>query len=130
MNVPQNDDERLESFLRQFRPRAPRPLRIEERPARREYAFGLIAATVAVALVAAVLVISSRPNHTSPPDRAPTGGNTRPAPEPLTLGRANALLMEAPSISAAVDSLAVESGRTHLPKGTHSALAMLGEKNF
>lgn len=130
MNVPRNDDERFESFLRQFRPRAPRPLRIEEPPARREYAFGLLTATAAVALVAGILVISSRPTRTSPSDGVQTVGSVRPGPEPLTLGRANALLLGSPSISAAVDSLAVESETPQVPKGMRSALATLADENF
>lgn len=132
MNTPRNDDERFESFLRQFRPRAPRLLRMEERPARRERALGPLVFAAALLLVVGIFLIGSRHLQRPAPNRVQNVGGMNAVPDlqPLTLGRANALLMEAPSISAAVDSLAVESGTTQLPKGTHSALATLGEKNF
>jgi len=131
MNRPQNDDEKFEHLLKQFRPRAPRRLRIEgqERAARRGFAFGLLAAT-AVVLVVAVLIIGNRRMHAPNWVQNPTSVQPATNPEPLTLGKANALLMQAPSMEEAVDSLAFQSGTADVPKGERSALATLAQENF
>ena len=127
-----NDDKKFENFLRQFQPRAPRRLQIEERAARREFAVGLMAATAAAVLVLAVFIIGGRPSRTSAPDHVQNISTIKSSPEaqPLTLGKANALLLHAPSISAAIDSLAGESQDMHIQKGMHSALAILAQENF
>jgi len=133
MNMPQNDHEKFEHFLKQFRPRAPRRLPIEkqERSAR-ALAFWALLASAAVMLAVAVFLSGGRRG----PKRL-TGGvakfsTVKPltSSQPLTLGRANALLVQAPSIPAAVDSLAFPSEATQVPKGARSALAVLGEENF
>ena len=49
--------------------------------------------------------------------------------QPLTVGRANTLLVHAPSFKAAVDLVAFQSQAAQLPKGTHSALALLSKEN-
>ena len=133
MNMQQDEDEKFENFLRQFRPRVPQPLRIEEheRVARRRFVFGLSVATSAAALLVAVF-IGSRPSHTPTPNRTQTVSSIGliAEPQPLTLGRANALLMQAPSISAALDSIAAESQNVHVQKGARSALATLAQADF
>lgn len=134
MNMPQKDDEKFENFLKQFRPRAPRPLQIEkrERKARPELALGALLAAAAVVFTVARFIIGGRPEPTRRPGGAQNVSSVKPLTnsQPLTLGRANALLLEAPSIQAAVDSLAFQSQATQTPKGTRSALAVLGEENF
>ena len=132
MNM-QNEDEKFEKFLRQFRPRAPKPLRIEghEQASKRGFAFALLAATAAVVLIVAVFIAERRPSPAKPPDRVQNVTSVKPTnPEPLTLGKANALLKQAPSMEAAVDSLAFQSRAAQVPKGARSALATLGEANF
>ncbi|HTC96043.1 MAG TPA: hypothetical protein VK699_21555 [Terriglobales bacterium] len=128
----QNDDEKFENFLRQFQPRAPRHLQIEEQAARREFALGLMAATAAAVIVLAVFIIVGRRSRTSAPDHVQNISTIKSSPEaqPLTLGKANDLLLHAPSISAAIDSLAGESQGMHIQKGMHSALAILAQENF
>ena len=50
--------------------------------------------------------------------------------EPLTIASANALLAQAPSVKAAVDQIAFSSQSTQVPKGQHSALAVLSEEKI
>ncbi len=132
MNMQQNDDEKFESFLKQFRPREPEPLQTKKhgRAIRRPFVFAAWA-TVAASIVAAVLTIQFRPKPTHPPDTENlTGVEQLSNQQPLTIGSANALLAQAPSVQAAVDALAFHSQTTRLSKGKHSALGVLSKENI
>src|SRR5215472_7335435 len=61
MNMPQNDHERFEHFLRQFRPRAPRRLPIEKQErAARALALWALLASAAVMFAVAVFLSAGR----------------------------------------------------------------------
>lgn len=127
----QNDDEKFETFLRQFRPCAPQPLRVENRvPAVRRPLL------VALAAIAAVLVVTVATINSRHKQRLPRRGFQVVAslerlsnPQLLTIGKANALLAQAPSVKVAVDGMAFKSQPAPLPKGQHSALTVLGKEN-
>jgi len=127
MSRPQNDDEKFEHFLKQFRPRSPGRLRIEERERSPRFLFGVLA--TAALLILSLLMMKYGQLQ---PNRVPNVTSSQPVTnaEPLTLGKANALLMQAPSMEEAVDSLAVESGTARVPKGERSALETLAQENF
>lgn len=129
MNMQQNDHEKFEQFLRQFRPRAPEPLPIEkqERASRRRFLFAASAAAAAV-IVAAALTVFFRSN---------TADSTKnlavehlPNLQTLTIGSANALLAQKPSVKAVVHEMAFKSQSTQPSKGMQSALAVLSKENI
>jgi hypothetical protein len=137
--IPDFDDERLdnqqndrfETYLKQFRPLAVEPLPLEKhgRAARRRFVFAATAA--AVILVAAVLAMYSRNdrlNSSDGPGNLASGEQLRDS-QPLTIGSANALLANAPSVEAALDRVPLHPASEPLPKGKQSALAVLSEDN-
>ena len=132
--MPNPDEERLEAYLRQFRPLAPEPLP-DVRPgrvARRWPEIARWAAVAATIFVLTVLVFQTRRGKMPPTDatrifKVAEGVKNPPA---LTLGRANELLAHAQSSRAAFDSLAFQSRALPLSKGTQSALAALSKENL
>ncbi len=126
-------DDRFEAYLRQFRPLAVEPLRVEttKRAPRRSLALAAWAAAAAVILIALVLVLHPRTSRTlsniGPEDLA--GREQLADSQPLTIGSANALLTHAPSVKAALDRVPFHPPSTQLPKGKQSALAVLSDKD-
>ena len=133
MNM-QNDDEKFEKFLRQFQPRKPEPLPIEkqERSSRRRLVFGAWAAAAAAVLIAAVLVMRPGPGPTQsqPGSEAVANREHLTNPQTLTIGSANALLAQKPSVKAVVDEMAFKSQSTQPSKGMQSVLAVLSRENI
>ena len=135
MNMQSNDDEKFEKFLRQFQPRAPEPLRIDQQePARmRPFMFAAWAAAAAVSVVViAVTFITWRGSKQAGPQDVTrnAAGVELTSQQPLTISSANALLAQAPSVKAAVDQMALHPQSTQLPKGKYSALAVLSEEKI
>jgi hypothetical protein len=133
MNMQQNDDERFENFLKQFRPRAPRPLTVEKPVliSRRPFTF-LAWAAAAVLLVGALLVID---RHTGQIHLHDTAANPAAVDGPidfgpLTVRSANALLARMPDDRAALNDLAFHSQTIPLSNGRQSALAVLSEEKI
>jgi hypothetical protein len=128
--VPGLDDERFERYLKQFHPVAPAPLPAgrPERANRRQLLWVVSFAAAAEILAVALLVFQ---RHTAPPPlRAPTLAVQRASQQPLTIGRANALLTQAPSFKAAVDSIAFRSQAAPISKGRQSALTALSKERI
>ena len=128
--MPGSDDERFEQYLRGFRPIAPLPLPIQRSGWTTRRAVVITAwAGVAAALVVAAVMLRSRPDRNQSSQR-----ESRSAVEqlvnsqPLTIRTANAMLAQAPSAKAAIDSVAWESQKTPLPQGKRSALAELSKE--
>lgn len=128
--MPIPDDERLEAYLKQFRPLAPEPLPALEPRHRARGRFVLwagAAATVAILAGAATI-------HTHRERSSVVGTASSPAPngltdsQPLTMRSANALMVKAPSFKALVDDLAFRSTAIPLPKGKLSAVAVLSKE--
>lgn len=126
-----NRDDRFEAYLKQFRPLAVEPLRVEtpRRATRRPLTLAAWAAAAAVILIALTLVLHPRAVRTlsniGPEDLA--GREQLADSQPLTIGSANALLTHAPSVKAALDRVPFHSPSPQLPKGKQSALAVLSE---
>lgn len=130
-----NDDEKFESFLREFRPRRPRLLTIDSLELTRRRRFVHMAwagAAVAIVVAAVILFIAKHgPKQPSTPDMARDSAPVElTSQEPLTIASANALLAQAPSVKAAVDQMAFSPQSTQVPKGKHSALAVLSEEKI
>jgi negative regulator of sigma E activity len=129
--VPSPDDERFEQYLKGFRPIAPPSLPLKgsgwtSRPA-------VVVATLAVAaavLIVAALMLRSlpEPNQSSQREQGPVAVEQLTTSQPLTIQSANAMLAQAPSAKAAIDSIAFQSQKTSLSQGHRSALAELSKE--
>jgi len=127
--MPIPDDERFESYLKQFRPTAAEPLPLERRGIRRGLVFTLAAAAALAILAASVLAIRL---HRQPASSVGVKNLANVVQlrnsQPLTLGYANELLTHARSFKAAIDGLPFQSERTQVPEGGQSALAALSKE--
>jgi hypothetical protein len=125
-------EDRFEAYLKQFRPLPAEPLQNEtpRRAIRHSLTLAAWAAAVAsVILIASLLVLPTRIGHTpsSVGQRDLESRERLADSDPLTIGSANALLTNAPSIEQALDRVPFHSPSLQLPKGKHSALAVLSE---
>ena len=128
--MPIPDDERLEAYLKQFRPLVPEPLPTLESRHRVRGRFVLWAgAAAAVAILAGAATLHIHRERSSV-----VGTASSPAPngltdsQPLTMRSANALMVKAPSFKALVDDMAFRSTTIPLPKGKLSAVAVLSKE--
>ena len=103
--MPILDDEQFEQYLKEFRPVAPESLQIEKQPSRARRPFAYLA--WAAACAASVLLVFLLWNRLKPPQPSVTPQLVRS--QPLTIGRANALLAHAPSLKEAFDDLSFQS---------------------
>ena len=110
-------DENFEVYLKEFRPRAPEALRVVSgaRKTRRAVALGAWAAAI---LLTVMLVATNW-------SIKPTTRNR--SLHPLTIGAANELLEDAPSVKAAMDELVRDSQEKTVPK-SQSAFKALSEE--
>lgn len=121
--MPSPDDERFESYLRQFRPVAPPPLQAEMPPwTHRNWLLAAASLAAAVVLIVVAFSLLTRSNRSS------ARGETIRTAAPLTLRRANALLITAPSYKAAIDKLAFQPSTDASSQGKTSALAVLSKE--
>ena len=134
MPVPDND-EQFEHYLKEFRPLAVlETLALENKPekGRRRLVWGAWAAACAACLVSAFLLLSHRANPTQPTGGSGSlqGRSQRAGSQVLTIGRANALLADAPSLKEAVDQLSFQPQPAPPTEGKQSALAALGREDL
>jgi hypothetical protein len=123
--VPILDDDQFERYLKEFRPLAPESLQIEKQPrARRPYVVMAWAAACAASLLLAFVLW----HHPKPPQ--PPSATQVAASQSLTIGRANALLVRAPSLKEAFDDLSFPPQPASQPEGKQSALAALSKDNI
>ena len=129
--MPTLDDERFETYLKEFRPIEPDPLPAIHRKqeywrssASRLWAIGL--ATIVILGVVTFRTVSSRvaKKLSNPPSI-----EVALPKQPLTMRDANALLASAPSYKAAVDSMAFHN-QGSIPKDKQSALAVLAKEKI
>ena len=128
------EEEQLEARLKEFRPLDAEPLPVEQniRARRRKFVLAACAAAAFVVVVVLLLKIpfgrdqATAPQHNVKQTAAEALANGRP----LTIRSANELLARAPSVKSALDELAFSSRRKQLPRGTQSALAVLGKEDF
>lgn len=120
--MPILDDEQFERYLKEFRPLVPDSLRIEKQPSRARRPFVVMAWAASLLLVFLWWHL-----------RSPAQPGTVPqvvASQPLTIGRANSLLVHAPSLKQAFDELSFRPQPASQPQGKQSALAVLSKDNI
>jgi hypothetical protein len=124
--VPILDDEQFERYLKEFRPVALESLQIKKQPsrARLRFAYLVWAAACAASLLLAFLLW----HHRKPPQPA-IAPQLAGSPS-LTIRRANALLVHAPSLQEACDELSFQPQPASQPDGKQSALAALSKENI
>jgi hypothetical protein len=129
--INDQDDERLESYLKEFCPIAAGPLCFENQgrtpQPRLVYGAGAIAAGLVVAALLASYHRATPRALTKDKASFATGEQLLNAP-PLTLGSANNLLSTSSSLKAAVDQLSIQSRSIPLSNGKHSALSILSKE--
>lgn len=122
------DEDRFETYLKEFRPLPPARLPFDAAKTRRRYPAAMAWSLSAAAVVLiGVLLLRLSPRHSGiTKTKLPqTAADVREGP--LTLGAANQLLVDSPSFAAAFESLGSES--FSIPKGKESALAVLRQEN-
>lgn len=130
--MPIPDDERFETYLKQFRPLLPDalPIKNRERALPRNWVFGIWSAG------AAALIILGLIGFRVVPSRVPARpGNPQPAiltspMRPLTMRDANSLLATAPSYKAVLDEMAFHPQSSTVPKDKQSAVAVLSKEKI
>jgi hypothetical protein len=133
--MPDAEDQRFETRLRQFHPLPAEPLlvRRESRARRRMYILLAALSTAAVTLLV-VGLFKIRQGRDFAPARQSILRQAATEPlwshRPLTIGTANRLLHEAPSYKWALNKLAVPPETALRLRGTQSALSVLGKEDF
>ena len=124
--MPILDEKQFERYLKEFRPLAPESLQVEKQRSRwrRPFIVMASAAACAVSLLLAFL-LWHRPRPAQPPS-----GPQLASSQALTIGRANALLIHAPSLKEAFDELSFQPQPAAQPEGKQSALAVLSKDNI
>lgn len=120
------DDEQFERYLREFRPLAPESLQVEKQKSKLRRPF--VVMTWAVACAASLIlafVLWHRPRPAQPANIPQLAGS-----QSLTIGRANALLVHAPSLKEVFDGLSFQPQPASQPEGKQSALTVLGKDNI
>ena len=131
------DDQQFEARLKEFRPLAAEPLPVERSIPARRGKFVLVACAAAIVLaVVAAVIARQRTNQFTTIQRKVQVVDVKVKvvdvveAHPLTIRSANELLASAPSVKSALDELALRSRPKQLPRGTQSALAVLGKEDF
>ena len=122
--MPILDDEQFEQYLKEFRPLAPESLQVEKQPSRaRPRRFAYLAGAAACAATILLVFLAWNRLNPAPPAVIPQLAGS----QPLTIGRANALLADAPSVKQAFDEPEFQPQPVSQPEGKRSALAVLSE---
>lgn len=126
------DDERFESYLKQFRPLVPDalPTTTRERALPRRWAFAIWSAGAAAVIILGAIGWRMIPGRVSG-----RPGNPQPvavsAPiRPLTMRDANSLLATAPSYKAVLDEMAFHPRPSTVPNDQQSAVAVLSKEKI
>lgn len=128
--MPIPDDERFESYLKQFRPAGALPLPIGKSARRPRFVLLARLAAAAVVLVLLGFSLRLRPLRQNSDQRGTAIASTEHLENstPLTLAVANALLSTAPSFSFVFKEMSFRSATAPPPAGKFSALAVLSKE--
>lgn len=126
------DDERFETYLKQFRPLMPDEFPVSEmKPAPRPHSVPVVWAVGGVVAMAILGVATVRVlNHRVTGESNHSAKVKLLAPTPLTMRRADALLATAPSYKAVMNELAFPPKSSTVPNDKQSALAVLGKEKI
>lgn len=133
--MPNLDDDRLEAYMKQFRPlpAAPFPLNLPVATVRRPKHLGITiwALAMAAILILGVYLLRPRAHYVIESERHSIVHPSQYSAQPLTLGVANKLLVNSSSFEAALASLESDSrAAVRIPKGKESALAVLSQEDL
>ena len=132
MSYLNETDQKFERYLKQFRPLTPEPLpdnrQVRMTSHRFVHAAGVVAAAAFLVVISSAVYLRRNPIHL-PVGAGPTKDAERSTDsQPLTIGRANALLIRSPSFKTAIDQIAFRSPAIQIPDDSHSALAALSKE--
>ena len=130
--MPDSDDERFETYLKQFRPLVPDALPAQgiRLDPRRHLVLTLCAVGSVMAMVILGVAALRVLNHRVTGESDQSATVKRVEQTPLTMRRANALLATAPSYKAVMNELAFPVKSPTVPKDKQSALAVLGKEKI
>ncbi len=125
------DDERFETYLKQFRPLAPDALPIKKRESAlwRYWVFGMWSAGAAAAIILGVISFRIVLHRVSGP-RNPQSVSVNAPMRPLTMRDANTLLATASSYKVALDEMGFHRQRSTVPQDKQSALEVLAKEKI
>jgi hypothetical protein len=128
--VPTPDDERFETYLKQFRPLLPDalPTSTPERSLGGNWVFGIWSAGAAAVIILGVIGFRAIFPTSKPENPPPTTVNS--PIQPLTMRDANSLLASAPSYKSALDEMAFHPEHSIVPKDQQSAVAVLSKEKI
>lgn len=130
--MPDSDDERFETYLKQFRPLLPDALPAKgigpDRRRRLVFTICAVGSVIAMVILGVATLRVRNQRITGESDQSVTVNGVEPTP--LTMRSANALLANAPSYKAAMNELAFPVESSTIPKDKQSALAVLGKEKI
>ena len=129
--MPTPDDERFETYLKQFRPLVPDALPIHKRePAFSRYrVLGIWGAGVAAVVILGTIGLRIRHGQTERP-RHPQSISVNASMQTLTMRDANSELARASSYKAALDAMAFHGQPSTVPNDKQSAVALLAKEKI
>ncbi|HET8825721.1 MAG TPA: hypothetical protein VFM77_11375 [Terriglobales bacterium] len=130
--MPTPDDERFETYLRQFRPLAPDalPAKERERTLPRYWLFGIWSAGAAALIILGLIGFRVIPSRVPGQPGNPQPVSVTSTMRPLTMRDANSVLTTAPSYKSALDEMAFHPQRSTVPKDQQSAVAVLSKEKI
>jgi hypothetical protein len=130
--VPTPEDERFETYLKQFRPLLPDalPTSAPRRSWRRHWVFGIWSAGAAAVIILGVIGFRVIPRHVAGGPGNPQSVSVTSPMRPLTMRDANSLLATAPSYKSALDEMAFHPEHSIVPKDQQSAVAVLSKEKI
>ena len=129
--MPTPDDERFETYVKQFRPLVPDALPIpkRERAFSRYRVLGIWGAGAAAAIILGL--IGFRIRHRQPESHNnPQSASVNAPAQTLTMRDANSKLATASSYKAALDEMAFHRQRSAVPQDKQSAVAVLAKEKI
>lgn len=126
------DDERFETYLKQFRPLLPDalPTTTRERALPRRWVFAIWSLGAAAVLILGVIGVRMIPSQVSEPRGNPQTVSVASPMQPLTMRDANSLLATAPSYKAVLDEMAFHPRPSTVPNDQQSAVAVLSKEKI
>ncbi len=130
--MPTPDDEKFETYLKQFRPLLPDalPATTRQRTLPRHWVFAIWSAGAAAVIILGVISFRVIPSRVPQRPAKPQPVSVTSAMGPLTMRNANSLLATAPSYKAVLDEMAFHPQHSTVPHDQQSAVAVLSKEKI